>query len=79
MSQDDFELVRGSGNVFRRWDIPMPTQSSYGHPCCRDFHVLDEQGLSVRKAESDGHCRGGFFRIRQAKLSRLPLTDLMTI
>ena len=81
MSEDDFELVRGSGNVFRDMGHPNADAEQLRAILAAEFiHVLDEQALSVRKAESlTGIAAADFSRIRQAKLSRFTIDRLMTI
>ena len=80
-SRDDFELVRGSGNVFR----------DFGHPAADVEHtkailaaeiigILDEEGLSTRKAqEKTGINHADFARVRNAKLDRFTIDRLITI
>lgn len=81
MSADDFELVRGSGNVF----------ADFGHPnaeaeqlkailAARIIRVLDERGLTVRAAEDlTGTAAADFSRIRRVKLDRFTIDRLMLI
>lgn len=81
MSDDDFELIRGSGNVFR----------DFGHPdagilqiktalAAKIIEVLDDQGISVRRAhELTGFAAADFSRIRQAKLQRFTLDRLIAM
>jgi predicted XRE-type DNA-binding protein len=81
MSKDDFELVRGSGNVFR----------DLGHPdadilqgkailAARIIGVLDDRGLTVRRAhELTGFAAADFSRVRQAKLQRFTLERLISM
>ena len=80
-SKDDFELLRGSDNVF----------SDMGHPnpealqpktilAAKIIGVLDDQKLSVRKAEEiTGIAASDFSRIRNAKLGRFTIDRLMMI
>lgn len=79
MSDDDFELVRGSGNVFR----------DFGHPdaeilqlkamlAAKIIAVLDEQKISVRRAhEVTGFAAADFSRVRQAKVQRFTIERLI--
>jgi predicted XRE-type DNA-binding protein len=81
MSKDDFELVRGSGNVFR----------DLGHPdadilqakailSARITGVLDDRRISVRRAqELTGFAAADFSRVRQAKLQRFTLERLISM
>ena len=81
MSEDDFELVRGSGNVFRDLGHPNADAEQLRAILAAEIiHVLDDRALSVRKAESlTGIAAADFSRIRQAKLSRFTIDRLMTI
>ena len=78
---DDIEIVRGSGNVFR----------DFGHGnadleqlktilAAKVIGVLDDQGISVRKARTiTGIAAADFSRIRNAQLDRFTVDRLMTI
>lgn len=78
---DDFELVRGSGNVF----------ADFGHPdaaveqlkailAAQIIRVLNERGLTVRAAEQlTGTAAADFSRIRRVKLDRFTIDRLMLI
>jgi predicted XRE-type DNA-binding protein len=78
---DDFELFRGSGNVFR----------DFGHRNTSVEHArailageiirtLDERGLSTREAEKlTGVAHSEFSRIRNARLERFTLDRMITI
>ena len=81
MSEDDFDLVRGSGNVFR----------DFGHPnaeleqlrsilAARIIKALDKQRLTVRKAqELTGFAAADFSRVRRGNLARFTVDRLMTM
>lgn len=81
MSDDDFELVRGSGNVF----------ADFGHPnaeieqlkailAARIIRVLDTRALTVRAAEElTGTAAADFSRIRRVKLDRFTIDRLMMV
>lgn len=81
MSKDEFDIIRGSGNVFR----------DLGHPdadreqlrallAARIIGVLDDRKLTVRAAhELTGFAAADFSRIRQAKLDRFTIDRLMVI
>ena len=81
MNDDEFDIVRGSGNVFR--DI--------GHPdadreqlrallAARIIGVLDDRKLTVRAAqELTGVAAADFSRIRRVKLDRFTIDRLMSI
>jgi len=78
---EEFEVVRGSGNVFR----------DFGHPnadaeqlktilAAQIIRVLDARELSTRRAgELTGIAAADFSRIRKAKLDRFTIDRLMTI
>ncbi len=78
---DDNDIIRGSGNVFR----------DLGHPdadkeqlrallAARIIGVLDDRGLTVRAAhEVTGVAAADFSRIRKANLDRFTIDRLMTI
>lgn len=81
MSDDDMELVRGSGNIFEdfhRADADIEQFRSV--LAARIIRVLDERELSVRKAEKlTGFAAADFSRIRNAKLDRFTIDRLMLI
>lgn len=81
MSDEDMELVRGSGNVFRDLGYPNADAEQLRAILAAEIiHVLDEWELSVRKAEGlTGIAAADFSRIRQAKLSRFTIDRLITI
>ena len=79
MSESEFELVEGSGNVFR--DLGDP-EADLKHAkavlAARIIATLDERGLSVRKASAlTGFAAADFSRIRNADLGRFTLDRLM--
>ena len=78
---DDFELVRGSGNVFRDLGYPdADVQQTKALLAARIIRILDEEGLSTRKAqERTGINHADFTRIRNVQLSRFTIDRLMTV
>ena len=78
---DDMQLVRGCGNVFRDLGLPNPElEQLRALLAAKIIHVLDEEGLSVRKAhERTGTAAADFSRIRQMKLDRFTVDRLMSI
>jgi predicted XRE-type DNA-binding protein len=81
MSDDDFELVRGSGNVFRDMGYPnadiLQAKAMLG---AKIIGVLDDQHISVRRAhELTGFAAADFSRVRQAKLQRFTLERLISM
>lgn len=81
MSSDDFDLVRGSGNAFRDLDLPdAALEQLRAILAARIIKVLDEQGLTVRRAqELTGFAAADFSRVRQARLARFTVDRLMTM
>ena len=81
MSDDNFELVRGSGNVFR--DIGEPDadiKQAKALLAAQIIGALDEQELSIRKAETlTGFAAADFSRIRTADLGRFSIDRLIKI
>ena len=81
MSDDNFELVRGSGSVFR--DIGEPDadiKQAKALLAAQIIGALDEQELSIRKAETlTGFAAADFSRIRTADLGRFSIDRLIKI
>ena len=78
---DDFELVHGSGNVFRdcgRADAE--GQQAKAPLAARIIGILDDDALSRRKAERQtGVSHAEFTLIRRAQLGRFTIDRLMTL
>jgi predicted XRE-type DNA-binding protein len=81
MNNDDFELVHGSGNVFRDFGVPnADLEQARAILAAKIIGVLDERKLSVRAAEKlTGIAASEFSRIRNVKLGRFTLDRMMTI
>lgn len=81
MSNDDFELGRGSGNVFRDFDRPNTAlQQLRAIVAAQIIGVLDDRKLSTRKAEALTHTPAAdFSRIRNADIGRFTVDRLMKI
>ena len=81
MSESEFELVEGSGNVFRDFAEPdADLKQAKAIVAARIIAVLDERGLTVRKAEeATGFAAADFSRIRNASLGRFTLDRLMKV
>ena len=82
MSEDDeLAVVRGSGNVFRDLCLPNPDlEQLRAILAARIVRVLDEEGLTVRRAqELTGVAAADFSRLRRAKLSRFTVDRLMAV
>jgi predicted XRE-type DNA-binding protein len=80
-ADDDFELVRGSGNVFRDFGYPdADVQQTKALLAAEIIGVLEEEGLSTRKAqERTGIAHADFARIRNARLDRFTIDRLVTV
>lgn len=78
---DDFELVYGSGNVFRDFGrADADVQQTKALLAARIIRILDSEGLSTRKAEGrTGVSHVDFTRIRNVQLSRFTIDRLMTV
>lgn len=78
---DDFELVHGSGNVFRdfgRADADL--QQAKALMASEIIRILEDRQWTTRKAEeATGISHADFSRIRRANLGRFTLDRLMTI
>jgi predicted XRE-type DNA-binding protein len=78
---DEFELIRGSGNVFA--DLGMPDadmRQLRAGLAAEVIKALDLEGLSTRAAEKiTGTAAADFSRIRNAKLTGFTADRLMTI
>lgn len=81
MSNDDFELVHGSGNVYRDFGRPdAGLAQARALIATRIIQTLDKRRLSTRDAEKlTGVSHSEFSRIRGAKLGRFTLDRLIAI
>ena len=79
--EDDFELVRGSGNVFADFDAPDASLRQFRAILAAEIvKTLDAERLTVRDAEArTGIAAADFSRIRQVKLDRFTIDRLMRI
>ena len=79
MNESEFELVEGSGNVFRDFDDALADlKQAKAILAARIIAALDDRGLSVRKAASlTGFAAADFSRVRNANLGRFTLDRLM--
>ena len=79
MTENDFELVRGSGNVFRDFNDPhADLKQAKAILAARIIAVLDERSLTVRKAANlTGFAAADFSRVRNADLGRFTLDRLI--
>jgi predicted XRE-type DNA-binding protein len=78
---DDFELVHGSGNVFRDLGLPnTEAEQLKATLATKIIAVLDKQSFTVRSAhEKTGFAAADFSRVRQAKLARFTIDRLMAM
>ncbi len=78
---DDFELIRGSGNVYRDFGHPdADVRQAKAILAAQIIGILDDEGLSTRKAQvRSGVDQAEFVRIRNAQLQRFTIDRLMTI
>lgn len=78
---DDFELVRGSGNVFADFDVPDANLRQFRAILAAEIvKTLDSEGLTVRDAEArTGIAAADFSRIRQVNFDRFTIDRLMRI
>ena len=78
---DEFELVRGSGNVYQDFGHPNAgLEQARAIVCAQIIQIMDKRGLSSRDAEQlTGVSHTEFSRLRNAKLSRFTLDRLITI
>jgi predicted XRE-type DNA-binding protein len=81
VSDDDFELIRGSGNVFRDFGHPnAELEQTRAILAAQIIGVLDDRKLTVRAAqELTGVAASEFSRIRNAKLERFTIDRMITI
>lgn len=79
--EDDFELVHGSGNVFRDLGLPNPDiEQLRAILAAKIIGILDDEKLTVRKAEKiTGIAASDFSRIRNVKLDRFTIDRMLTI
>lgn len=78
---DEFELVRGSGNVFDDFGhVDADIEQAKSVLAAEIIKQLDRRGLTVREAEAaTGFAAADFSRIRRAKLDRFTIDRLMMI
>lgn len=79
MSESDFELIDGSGNVFRDLNDPhADLKQAKAILAAWIIAILDDRGLSVRKAAAlTRFAAADFSRIRNADLGRFTVDRLM--
>jgi len=79
MSDDDFELIHGSGNVFRDLGQTNPDAAQLKSMLAAAIiGVLDDQEISVRRAHAiTGFAAADFSRVRQSRLSVFTIDRLL--
>lgn len=79
MTDQDFDLVRGSGNVWRDFGYAdADIRQAKGTIAARIIAVLDERALSTRAAAREtGFAAADFSRIRNADYARFTLDRLI--
>lgn len=78
---EEFEVVRGSSNVFQDFDTPnADIEQLRSILAAQIIQTLDERELTVREAETlTGIAAADFSRIRRASLGRFTIDRLITI
>lgn len=81
MKREQFEVVRGSGNVYRDLGKDNSDLRQFKAVLATEIiKALDRDGLSVRKAQAcTGIAAADFSRIRNADLGRFTVDRLMSI
>ena len=81
MNNDDKELVRGSGNVYRDFGRPdAGLEQARAIIAAKIIGILDDRKLSIRDAEKlTGVSHSEFSRIRNAQLRRFTLDRMIAI
>jgi predicted XRE-type DNA-binding protein len=81
VTDDDLEVVRGSGNIFADFGHPNADQEQLRAILAAEIiRTLDDEKLTVRAAqERTGFAAADFSRIRNVRLERFTLDRLMSI
>ena len=81
MSDDDFELVRGTGNVYRDFGRPNAgLEQARAIMTAKIIRTLDARNLSTRDAQKlTGIAHSEFSRIRNTQLRRFTLDRMIAI
>ena len=81
MKTEPLEIVRGSGNIYRDFDVPdADVRQLKAILAAEIIKTLDKKGLTVRKAQSlTGIDAGDFSRVRNADFRRISVERLMTM
>lgn len=80
-TEEDFQLVYGSGNLFRDFGrADADVRQTKAVLAARIIGILDDEGLSTRKAEERTRVsHAEFTRIRRVQLDRFTIDRLMTV
>ena len=81
MKKEPLELVRGSGNIYRDFDVPdADVRQLKAILAAEIIKKLDKNGLTVRKAQTlTGIDAGDFSRVRNADFRRISVERLMAM
>ena len=81
MKEEPLEIVRGSGNIYRDFDVPdADVRQLKAILAAAIIKTLDRDGLTVRKAQSlTGFDAGDFSRVRNADFRRISVERLMAM
>lgn len=81
MKKEPLELIRGSGNIYRDFDVPdADVRQLKAILAAEIIKTLDKKGLTVRKAQSlTGIDAGDFSRVRSADFRRISVERLMAM
>jgi predicted XRE-type DNA-binding protein len=81
MIQKATKSVRGSGNIYRDFDVPnADVRQLKAILVAEIIKTLDKKGLTVRKAQSlTGIDAGDFSRVRNADFRRISVERLMAM
>jgi predicted XRE-type DNA-binding protein len=81
MKKESLELVRGSGNIYRDFDVPdADVRQLKAILAAEIIKKLDKNGLTVRKAQTlTGIDAGDFSRVRNADFRRISVERLMAM
>ena len=81
MKKEQLEIIRGSGNIYRDFNMPdADVRQLKAILAAEIIKTLDKKGLSVRKAQSlTGIDAGDFSRVRNADFRRISVERLMAM
>ena len=81
MKKEQLGIVRGSGNIYRDFDVPdADVRQLKAILAAEIIKTLDKKGLTVRKAQSlTGIDAGDFSRVRNADFRRISVERLMAM